>query len=65
MAKAFYAKLAVGNLSRGRRMYGPYCTASAMMSGMFFVILNLVFNRTITNMPTATWPWGCLHSARW
>lgn len=52
MAKAFYAKLAVGNLSRGRRMYGPYCTASAMMSGMFFVILNLVFNRTITNMPT-------------
>lgn len=50
MAKAFYMKLSVHNLVRNRRIYGPYCVASALMSAMFFIILNLVFSRSITNL---------------
>ncbi|MDL2317581.1 FtsX-like permease family protein [Eubacteriales bacterium OttesenSCG-928-A19] len=50
MAKAFYAKLAGANLIHNRRMYGPYCVATALMSGMVFIILNLVLNRDIANL---------------
>lgn len=50
MAKGFYAKLATQNLTRNRRMYGPYAVAAALMSGMVFIIQNLVFSESITNV---------------
>lgn len=50
MANGFYMRLAAGNLLRNKRMYGPYCVASALMSGMVSIILNLVFSRSISNL---------------
>lgn len=52
MAKAFYLKLAAGNLRRNRRMYAPFFVAAAVMSGMYFIIVNMIFSLGISNMPS-------------
>ncbi len=50
MANGFYWKLAVHNVKNNRVMYGPYFFASTVMSAVYFIILNVVFNRSIANM---------------
>lgn len=50
LAKGFYFKLASANLVRNRRMYVPYLIATVIMSAMYFIILNLVFSQSISNM---------------
>ncbi len=50
MGKGLYFKLAKENLRRNRRMYFPYAVAVAVMSGVFFIILNTVLCESISNM---------------
>lgn len=50
MAKGMYFKLAKGNLLRNKRMYLPFFIATVLISGMFFIIFNLVFSESISNM---------------
>ena len=50
LGKAFYFRLALSNLRRNRRMVMPYFIATAVLSGMFFIILNLIFSQSISNI---------------
>ncbi|MGI6004821.1 MAG: FtsX-like permease family protein [Christensenellales bacterium] len=50
MVKLLYLKLACGNLWRNRRMQMPYFIASAIMAAIYFMILNVIFSRSITNV---------------
>ncbi len=50
MAKGFYLRMALSNLKRNRRMVGPYFVATAILSGMFFIILNLINSQSISNI---------------
>ncbi len=50
MNNRLYCKLAAANLRRNRRLVLPYAIATAVMSGMFFIILNTVFCQSIANM---------------
>lgn len=45
-----YFKLAKGNLVRNKRMYVPYFLATAIMSGMFSIVLNMVFSKSVSNL---------------
>lgn len=42
--------MALSNLKRNRRMVGPYFVATAILSGMFFIILNLIDSQSISNI---------------
>ncbi|HNX13294.1 MAG TPA: ABC transporter permease [Oscillospiraceae bacterium] len=50
MNNRLFIRLAKANLARNRRMYLPYAIASAIMSAMFFIIVNTVFSKSISNM---------------
>ncbi len=50
MNNRLFIRLAKTNLGRNRRMYLPYAIASAIMSAMFFIIVNTVLSKSISNM---------------
>ncbi len=50
MGKGLFRKLARGNLIRNKRMYIPYVIATVIMSSMYFIIINIVFSKSISNM---------------
>lgn len=50
MGKAFYLRLALSNLRRNRRMVMPYFIATAVLSGMFFIIYNLIYSKSVENV---------------
>ncbi|MBS1348370.1 MAG: ABC transporter permease [Firmicutes bacterium] len=52
MAKAFYLKLAIANIKRSREVYIPHFIATAIISGVFFLISGLVFSDGLTNLPS-------------
>lgn len=52
MAKAFYLKLAIANIKRSREVYIPHFLATAIISGVFFLICGLVFSDGLTNLPS-------------
>ncbi len=52
MAKAFYLKLAIANIKRSREIYIPHFIATAIISGVFFLISGLVFSDGLTNLPS-------------
>lgn len=50
MAKGLCTRLAIGNLRRGRQLYLPYCIANTVMSAVFFIVLDIIFSKSIANM---------------
>ena len=50
LGKAFYLRLALSNLRRNRRMVMPYFFATAVLSGMFFIIYNLIDSQSVANV---------------
>ncbi len=52
LAKAFYLRLAVGNVRRGRKTFLPYILATAVISGVFLLIGGLLFSEGLTNVPS-------------
>lgn len=50
MVNSLYRRLAVSNLIRNRRLYMPYFIATAIMSSIFFIIINTVFSRSVGSM---------------
>lgn len=50
MAKGIFLKMARTNLSRNKQLYLPYAVAVSAISGMFFMILNTVLSKSISNM---------------
>ncbi len=50
MKNKLYWKLAKDNLIRNRRMYLPYAIATAIMSAMFFIIIDLITGKSVANM---------------
>lgn len=52
MAKAFYLKLAWSNVKRNRLTYVPYLLATALISGVFMLIVGLINSPTLNNLPS-------------
>ncbi len=52
MAKAFYLRLAWGNIRRNRRTFYPYILTTAIISGVFLLIGGLLFSGGLNNLPT-------------
>ena len=52
MAKAFYLRLAWGNIRRNRRTFYPYILTTAIISGVFLLIGGLLFSDGLNNLPT-------------
>ena len=52
LAKAFYLKLTIANIKRSREIYIPHFIATAIISGVFFLISGLVFSDGLTNLPS-------------
>lgn len=50
MPKGIFFRLARNNLSRNRRLYLPYAAATAIMSAMFFIILNTILSKSVSSM---------------
>ncbi|MEG1558385.1 MAG: FtsX-like permease family protein, partial [Oscillospiraceae bacterium] len=50
MGNRLFFKLAKNNIWRNRQMYIPYALATTIMSAMFFIISNLTFSRSVSNM---------------
>ena len=50
MNNRLFLRLAKANLARNRRMYLPYAIATAIISAMFFIIINTVFSKSISNL---------------
>lgn len=51
LAKAFYAKLALSNVKRSREIYLPFFFAVMLMSGVYYLILALIANPGMNNVP--------------
>lgn len=51
MAKAFYLKLAWGNIRRDRKTFYPYILTTAIISGVFLLIGGLLFSGGLSNLP--------------
>ena len=51
LAKAFYLKLAWGNIRRNRRTFYPYILTTAIISGVFLLIGGLLFSGGLNNVP--------------
>ena len=47
----FYAKLAFSNVKRSREVYLPYLVATAVISGIYFLILTLLNCKSISGVP--------------
>lgn len=52
MAKAFYFRLACGNLRRNRKTFYPYILTTSIISGVFLLIGGLLFSKELDNLPT-------------
>jgi putative ABC transport system permease protein len=52
LAKAFYFRLACGNLRRNRKTFYPYILTTAIISGVFLLIGGLLFSKGFDNLPT-------------
>ncbi len=52
MAKAFYFRLACGNLVRNRKTFYPYILTTSIISGVFLLIGGLLFSKELDNLPT-------------
>lgn len=52
LAKAFYFRLACGNLRRNRKTFYPYILTTAIISGVFLLIGGLLFSKGLDNLPT-------------
>ena len=50
LGNRLYWRLASANLKRQKALYFPYAVATAVMSAMFFIILNIVLAKSISNM---------------
>ncbi|HWR23435.1 MAG TPA: ABC transporter permease [Feifaniaceae bacterium] len=51
MNKGFYFKLARSNVMRSRQVYVPYFLATAIISGVYFLILAMIFSPGLKNVP--------------
>ncbi len=51
MNKGFYFKLARANVMRSRQVYVPYFLATAIISGVYFLILAMIFSPGLKNLP--------------
>ena len=51
MGKGFYFRLACANVKRSREVYLPYFLATAIISGVYFLILAMIFSPGLTNLP--------------
>ncbi len=49
--KGFYFKLARSNVMRSRQVYVPYFLATAIISGVYFLILAMIFSPGLKNVP--------------
>ena len=54
MAKAFYLRLAWGNIRRNRRTFYPYILTTAIISGVFLLISGLLFSDGLSNLPSGS-----------
>lgn len=51
MGKGFYFRLACANVKRSREVYLPYFLATAIIGGVYFLILAMIFSPGLTNLP--------------
>ncbi|MEA5059551.1 MAG: ABC transporter permease [Candidatus Pelethousia sp.] len=51
MHKSFYLRLALANARRNRQVYVPYAFATAIISGVYFLILAMIFSPGLSNLP--------------
>lgn len=51
MPKSFYLRLALANVRRSRQVYMPYAFATAIISGVYFLILAMIFSPGLANLP--------------
>ena len=51
MRKGFYLRLAAANVKRSREVYLPYFAAAAIVSGVYFLILGMIFSPGLKNLP--------------
>jgi len=51
MRKTFYFSLAAANVKRSREVYVPYFIVAAVISGVYFLILGMIFSPGLTNLP--------------
>ncbi len=51
MNKGFYFRLARSNVTRSRQVYVPYFLATAIISGVYFLILAMIFSPGLKNVP--------------
>ncbi len=51
MNKGFYFRLARSNVMRSRQVYVPYFLATAIISGVYFLILAMIFSPGLKNVP--------------
>ncbi len=49
--RCFYLRLAWGNVKRSREIYLPYALATAIMAGVYFLILALMYSPGLANVP--------------
>lgn len=50
MARGFFIKLALNNLRRNRRLTFPYFIASTIMVSVYFMVMMILYSRSIGNM---------------
>jgi len=50
LAKGFFVKLALTNLSRNRRTYLPFFIASTIIVSVYFMVTNIIYTRSIGNV---------------
>ena len=52
MAKGFYLKLAFANIKRSKAIYLPYAIATAIISGVYFLVNMLRYSPGISGVPS-------------
>lgn len=50
MARGFFLKLALTNLRRNRKLTFPYFIASSIMVGVYFMVMMILYSRSIGNL---------------
>lgn len=52
MGKSFFLRLAFQNVRRNKNVYFPYMVAVAIISGVFFLTVAIIFSPSLSNMPS-------------
>ena len=55
LANHLYTKLAATNLKRNKQMYLPYFIAASVMIAVFFMVMSIIFSRSIANLEYSKW----------